>query len=858
MRTELKNLREAETYLGIKYRKELWIPLSTEEPSFNTEDTFAKLYMMVVFQDKLQQLGYHVCADLDTISSCIQLLDIESMTKGMNSVLRILTQLTGNDIEHTYVFGTKQLILSDTGADREVANYLAYIVSYAFGAPVTVDLEAKIFNVIDTNNTNKVTNLISIDDVDQIVSQIVKEDIQSVLKRVEDAFDNVPEGCTVLNVYFTFFDIANVKLLGVYSNLVSGDIPLNDSQKEDLDIILEIFHRDIHSGGSIGKAAQQIIQDTVIPCKETLTYMIASNIEHNYPFISFLSKSITSATDILRVLDIYSGGDGVIRRRMEFKRLNYMAWGAFVTLLCMCPHRMEGFAQYPELWKCALNAIKPERHKLLTKEYQEVIRDMNRLRDGDFPPTVNSIVQKQIETVEKDPSRFQKCIDMMLKFPGHFVRNFDKFVRSAYKGITNHPTSDFTVQSFEFHIMPAFIKAIKEVQSTKMLIQLFSYYRCRITDKDKARIFKTKGSKYLQALQPVQDPLTSPEREDLFMSEICQALYMEITDRFRNLPYMGKVYIDESITGYTAPLDIRNANDSDMNFIPRGSVFKYNSDGNSVFKLIPYIHWTNMENGNRVDIDLSALFVNENMKSMGRVSYTNHVLAKNGISIGIHSGDFVDGGEYGGKGVSESILIDPITASEASVRYIIIQLHDFTQYGFANNNTVFGLNIRDKNTAKKELYKPNMPNTSAMLANFALEESLKLFISNISTKGASMVIPAIIDIKNELIYWVDLDAGNMNAPFINNVESTAPVTVNQIQAFFNMRFVMCTDIIGMHIASRGIMVDNPELADTIFCDDNSDVARIYSDPVYANTKRIITPSMTDIWVGEMIQPKTSK
>lgn len=68
-----------------------------------------------------------------------------------------------------------------------------------------------------------------------------------------------------------------------------------------------------------------------------------------------------------------------------------------------------------------------------------------------------------------------------------------------------------------------------------------------------------------------------------------------------------------------------------------------------------FVWWTNMENGSRVDLDLSAAIFDRKWNYLEHVSYTN---LRSDRYQACHSGDIVNGGPADGAGVCEFLDVD--------------------------------------------------------------------------------------------------------------------------------------------------------------------------------------------------------
>ena len=828
--------------LGLKYRNTILVPEQWWTTNFSMEsgsDSIRFLRIGCEFQLRLHQLGYHM--PVTDLKKYTEITNLDTLVENMNLILDLLGQATGATIPHYLFFGKKLDPSIDAERERDILNSVSYILTAFYGKPVDGNL--CIVDTIDPESFNPNQVVQRVDSTPLSFEQL-KETVQDV-ESLKDLFANDPDQFIILplSTEIEWF------CAEIYTNLVSSNVPLNDTQRDDLLDLLDLFTRLPLSHPAIQEALE-----TPIVCKETLAYLISECFTHTYPFLKYFTKSINNATDILRILDLYSGGTGMIRKYMKFKRLKGEERRMFLELLRTCPHRLEGFSQYPELWKCALNTIKPERYK--HPRYQEVRADVDRLRDGDLPQTVNAIVQSYITKVKDQTNYIGTGLNVLSQFPGHFIRAFDKYVRTASKKLLefyNTPDTPDVLQVYEYEIAKTLTSVVKQVQSTTMLIQLLSYYSRRLQHPDQPRVFKIKGKRYFQMLPPVGEPLISESHDPQFIKQICQVIYLEIASRFHTLPYLGKIYVDPSICGYTVPLDLREMNVSDLKIIGRGSGFSY-SDADFLF---PYVHWTNGKDRTRYDIDLSMVFLSEQLTKLNipSCSYMEETVRGSydptEAPIAVHSGDFTNGGSYEGVGVTECISLNLSMAKAHGVRYCAVMLHDYTKESFSNDHTFFGIQYM-KHDPETDLQSILMTQNPIL---FQLDKGTEVLQANITSRGISSLTTVLIDLVEQMIYWVDLDLGSLDIAPINNVNKTYGQSVNQLQAFLNRPYLFCEDLIRLHTNVRGIVVDDPSIADVIFADETSVVAQTYAN---SNTHRIITPNMVDVWLGELLTPLQTK
>ena len=276
---------------------------------------------------------------------------------------------------------------------------------------------------------------------------------------------------------------------------------------------------------------------------------------------------------------------------------------------------------------------------------------------------------------------------------------------------------------------------------------------------------------------------------------ICENALME---NYRKKDFLGKVYLSEDLKTYIVPFSQRSASKTLKTYV-RGSRIPINENAKV---LRGFIWWTNTDNtiqrwSDRVDLDLSATFYDENWGYQTHVSYTNLRDARYGACL---SGDIVDGGPVDGEGVSEFLDIDIEKAIENGVRYVVYQVYNFSQRPFSElPHAMFGWMSRQEPNSG-EIYEPK-----------TVEQKMDL------TAGAENCVPVIFDLVTREVIWCDMDLQiGGRGICANNLEQNFNRVTATCYSIVNMKKPNLYDLFNLHIKARGIRVDNKEDADIIF------------------------------------------
>ena len=261
---------------------------------------------------------------------------------------------------------------------------------------------------------------------------------------------------------------------------------------------------------------------------------------------------------------------------------------------------------------------------------------------------------------------------------------------------------------------------------------------------------------------------------------------------------MGKVFIDKDFEHYLVPFSQRSASAATKTIV-RGSQLPIREKA----KIIrPFIWWTNPNNAERLDIDLSATFYSENWGYMEHISYTNLRSHRFGAT---HSGDVVNGGSPDGDGVAEFIDIDIKNALENGCRYVAFQVYSYSNISFCNlPNCRFGwMEREDANSG--EIFEPK-----------TVEQKMDL------SADSKVAIPAIFDCKERKFICCDM---NLIVPSYgcggNNLESNLKGVTATCYGIAHLNKPNLYELVYLNALARGEIVKDRNEADIIFSNDKT-------------------------------------
>lgn len=468
-----------------------------------------------------------------------------------------------------------------------------------------------------------------------------------------------------------------------------------------------------------------------------------------------LSKLIKTPTDVLRVAVSMSGGDVSLAQNTKFGKFKRKERRFLLGLLEKCSGLEEGMLKYKGQWIRLGEKLHPGEYS-----FERVSAAFHKLRNNKHIDTFNSSVEAALK---ESPT---KAMRILSERPGELARRLDHLFRLA-KNRKNVFADEF-------------LKVANKV-STPVLLQVYSHFKHRHEINDRA-IFPKGTLAKLQVLPPME-PFSS-----LFCEKFSDEVRGVLVERFKELPRLGKVYLDEKLQDYLVPFSERSASKA-LKTIVRGS--KLGLDGN--YDTIRFFIW--WKNGkNRVDIDLSAAILKENWDFQSTISYYN--LKEFG---GHHSGDIVTAPN----GASEFIDISLNKVLQSGGRYVVMVLNSFTQQPYCDLPECFaGWMGREK------------PNSGEIFEVKTVKNKIDI------ASDTRIVIPLVIDCLERKVIWCDLGLKN-HPSWVNNVVTNKKSIGLVCKALSNLKKTNLYELFDMHVEARGRKVNDETKADLVLSADKA-------------------------------------
>lgn len=536
----------------------------------------------------------------------------------------------------------------------------------------------------------------------------------------------------------------------IFKNLVSSKTSLSVTDYNDVDWFIKEY------GDSISD-----ILPNEIPMKEILTY-IAGKFEGTSMSENFLKRYIRTGTDVLRYAVSLSGGDVSLAINTKFNKFNRKTRKVLLGLLENARNLTDDMLKYKNAFKRLGEILHPFEYK---KRFPKTSEAFDVIRNNRYYLTYNGKVEEYL----KDKNISELLLALRTN-PGDFARRLDDVLTKFPKNVTK--------------IIDAF-KQVSDFVSSPVLLQVMTHFKYHDTIRgNDIRTFFPKGNvAKVKAIVQNKKALSKNVRKNVV--NVCKDSLLK---NYSKLESLGNVYLGKDMKNYNVPFAMRSTQKS-LKTIVRGSRISLENKNTVRF----FIYWKDISSdsyNDRVDIDLSAVFLDKNFSNSQAIAYTN---LREGFSC--HSGDITSAP----RGASEFIDVDIKKALKVGHRYIVMNVNSYSGQKFIEMPECFaGFMMRD-GVQVGEIYEPK-----SVINKFDLTSDMKYSI------------PLIIDMKDLVVVWADIALkGSMEYwgnNVINNMTSIGVLTNSMV----NLIKPNLYDLLKLHISARGNEVKVKKDADLVF------------------------------------------
>ncbi len=545
---------------------------------------------------------------------------------------------------------------------------------------------------------------------------------------------------------YDVIDIGNEKNFQlIFKELVGSKTSISQSDKDIVTWFVE-YYKD--------KVVNFLPEE--IHMKEQLSFLISLLIEHTKS-AEKLSAYVKTPTDVLRIITAMSDGDVSLKENVKFVKLNRKFRRLFLSYIENCSSLEENMLKYKTRWIRLGEILHPGEY---SKQYPRAFKAFQALRNSKKISTFNSKVESALLQ-----NNISDTVKLLKTRPGEFARRLDQVLRNAPKKKISSVTKEFA-------------NVAKDV-ATPVLLQVSNHFRNR--NKQKVRVAFPKGSVAKAKVLNIQEKGI----DEKICQGVTEQINSELVSRFKKLPKLGNVFIDEDLKRYNVPFSQRSASKA-LKTIVRGSQVSLEEVGDTIRF---FIWWEDISIGHRVDIDLSAVLLDENWNHDCDIAYYN--LKEFG---GHHSGDITSAP----KGACEFIDISMKKVLARGARYVVMCVNSFTGQSFDTMPECFaGWMIREQADSGEIFEAKTVKNKIDISAN------------------TRFTIPLIIDVLERKVIWTDIALAN-RPEFPNNVHSNKTNICLTCKAIANLQKTTLYDLFSLHAKARGRVVKDAKKADVIF------------------------------------------
>lgn len=494
----------------------------------------------------------------------------------------------------------------------------------------------------------------------------------------------------------------------------------------------------------------------------------------NLPFIyaffgdvEYTRSLLSGATDVMRIAAYLSDqeADLSLKAPVRFK-FSTRHKKNLLSLLEDLDNLEEDMMRHRERWLRLGEIINPGSARN-ARRFPKTAAAFHKLRNEPKSiPTFNRTVEGKIRAGSIDADLLAILADR----PGEFMRRLDVLLRRA-------KDPDAVLDT---------LRAVAGKCQTGMLFALNKHLLRRAFSDPTDRIFFPKGQ--LTKVKVIED-----NRGSIALSVISAAVDIiasTMYERFSQLETMGKVYIDPRLKEIVMPFNRRGDSSTNVAVI-KGS--RYPMGEESIIRLFAW--WKGP-----VDVDLSAVFCDEDLNQVGLINYYD----TRGYGC-IHSGDI----RNAPNGAAEFIDIDIDRLLKDGARYVVTSVISFRGDGFENFPCFAGYMERDDLSSG---------------AKFEPESVAIKFDINGKTTS---VTPLIFDLKERKVIFVDLAGGRRTYDAVHRAGDHYAV---QLQAVLDLPATKPTvhDVLTAHASARGTIVREREGSDLVFDLDTLNIEAIVS------------------------------
>lgn len=458
------------------------------------------------------------------------------------------------------------------------------------------------------------------------------------------------------------------------AELISNNAPMSPEDIEDTRTIMQANACMLSNGMVFCDCVARELRDREIPIKENMAYFL-SWLE---PFLGEETQkqrcidSVRTAKDVLRLAIAASNGDVSMAEKTRFRSFSRSERRAMLALLERTSNIEEYMAGQAEQWKRLGERLHPSEY---SKMYPKTAAAFDKIRAGEHIETYNS----KLEQLLQQPVDMEALVRHLGQRTGVFARYLDFCIRNCKS------------EEEQQRVLFQFTLVAQDVPA-RLLMRMMNHFMDR-NNPVQLSVGKANGAKARTDMKRSFKPIDS-DMCNRIVRKIRNELWQVLRKDDESMP---TVFLDPAARcdNLVFPDTVRSMSPG-LRICASGSRIKMPKAD----VIRSFVYWKAEDNiFSGIDVDLSAVFFDDNLNTLGRVSYQ---IPKFDAVHGVHSGDRRSSGANGS---SEYIDFNVPAARSVGVRYVAMLVNSFSGELFSSMGRVFcGIMARDGETGK--VYEP--------------------------------------------------------------------------------------------------------------------------------------------------------
>ena len=495
-----------------------------------------------------------------------------------------------------------------------------------------------------------------------------------------------------------------------------------------------------------------------------------------FPGLDF-SASYRTVTDVLRLAVALAGGDVSLAEPCRFPSFSRAQRRRLLGLLDAVGQVQDGrdcaeeMARRCERWKRLARHLRPGDY---ARRFPRAAALLHQVASGGAEAGFTSRLEEAL--ARRD---VEGALRLLATRPGVFARRLNHLLRLC------------TDDAARERVVAEFSRVAPEV-SLPVLVRLWEYFSSPGPDTLPWRVVAIKAAAGTKTTL-----IPSTRRPGPVDAEVVRV----VEEALRRRTHLGRIAVDQGLyEGYTAPLGLRSASPG-LRTAGRGTRLPLPEGETIRF----FLHWRDLPEappeapepagpaaaedgrGTRVDLDLSAFFVSEDLARTEQIAYYNLR-----STAAVHSGDLTSAPD----GAAEFIDVTLAEALRQGWRYIVMTVHSFSHHRLSEVPECWaGAMARGADPQGGEVFE-----ASTVMQRLDL------------VSPAFNATPFVIDLAERRLIWWDLPVG-VGEHQVANLDRSSNRILAHLLDLLEGRRMPLAHLLGL---LADVVVKDPDEADLVF------------------------------------------